>query len=83
MLDTTGSVVWRSSSWYLREITRREAAWSEERARLVATICHLAGKPLPDEHDHDEQPAEQLVEVSALHVLPEDWDVRPDTARTG
>ena len=31
----------------MRELERRDRAWQIERAELVATICHLSGKPLP------------------------------------
>lgn len=33
--------------WWHHELERRERAWQLERASLIETICHLAGKPLP------------------------------------
>jgi hypothetical protein len=38
--------VFRRDRWWNREIERRERAWAAERAELIATICHLSGKPL-------------------------------------
>lgn len=32
----------------LREHERERQAWEKERERLVATVCHLARRPLPD-----------------------------------
>lgn len=65
--------MFKSTRYWMRELTRREAAWSRERQELVATICFLAGKPLPDFVEETPEPKfEQL--VSALDVLPEEWD---------
>jgi hypothetical protein len=32
----------------LREHERERQAWEKERAQLIATVCHLARRPLPD-----------------------------------
>lgn len=39
----------RGERWWIRELERRERAHASERAELVATICRLAGQPVPDE----------------------------------
>jgi hypothetical protein len=46
----------RREKWWVRELERRERAWQVERASLVKTICHLAGKPLPVDSPLDVEP---------------------------
>lgn len=61
----------KSTRWFARELERRDrahaqqldaerAAWRDERAQLVETICALAGKPtyeLPEPRDEDTDPS--------------------------
>ena len=55
------------SRWLLRELERRERAWEAERARLIETICRLAGQPtvptpLDEEADRRAARAAELAE---------------------
>lgn len=59
----------RRERWWVRELERRERAWEAERAQLVATVCHLAGKPLPTVAEPE--PAEPEFEYEPDLVAPE------------
>ena len=46
----------RREKWWVREIERMNRAHAADRADLVATICHLSGKPLPVESAPEPSP---------------------------
>ena len=58
----------------IREHARERQAWERERTRLVATICHLAGNPLPEERVdpvHVENGREDLLLIPDPSQLPD------------
>jgi hypothetical protein len=54
----------------LREHERERQAWERERARLIETICHLAGQPLESELVLPVLPAEPD-EAERLGLVPD------------
>ncbi len=47
--------------WQARAHTREQQAWAAERADLVATLCHLGDRPLPERGwNREPEPAAEL-----------------------
>lgn len=49
--------MFRGDKWWVREIERMNRAHAADRAELVATICRLSGKPMPDAWQPTVRPA--------------------------
>lgn len=72
------------ATWFVRELERRERAWAAERAQLVATICHLADRPITPTELDEFTAEKQRERDAALQAAREaeddlvDYDQLPD-----
>lgn len=64
--------MFRRDKWWHREIEKIRREHAAREADLIATICHLSGKPLPrtaPAPPHDE-PDESLFDLAHVDQLP-------------
>jgi hypothetical protein len=50
--------------WQARQHTREQQAWAAERASMIATMAHLADRPLPERGwNREPEPAADLADL--------------------